>query len=88
MNGIEIKSGPVRVVASGTVISFEGNPIEIIFGPPRDRLSIIFSFKNDHKEAASENIPRMESLSITEKRVELILFNFNSIIGSGTIKIK
>ena len=47
MESVEIKSGDADVIASGTVISFNGNPIEIEFGKPDDRLKLINVFQND-----------------------------------------
>ncbi len=33
MSGFKASSGPVDIVASGTIIAFQGNPIEVMFEP-------------------------------------------------------
>ena len=39
MSGFKASSGPVDIVASGTIIAFQGNPIEVMFEPLRAPLS-------------------------------------------------
>jgi hypothetical protein len=78
---IEIKSGPMNVIFSGTVTTFEGNPIELTFGSSNDRLRLIFIFKKDEKGER-----RMEVNNPDSKSLEISLFNFNSALGDFSIK--
>lgn len=41
---VKIESGPVEVIASGTVIAYNHQPIEISVGPSTDRLNIVIVF--------------------------------------------
>ena len=45
MELITIKSGPLEVLVSGSVISFKNNPIEIKLGPENDYFSVILKFE-------------------------------------------
>jgi hypothetical protein len=84
VEGLEITSGPADVIASGTIISFEGNPVKIKFGPADGRLTIIFSFENK-KDQNGESNPYMNVKSLDSKTAEFKLFNFNNSLGNGTI---
>ena len=80
MDSIEIKSGPATVIASGIVISFAGNPVEITYGPAEHRLKLIFEFKDKTEHTK----PEVEGKVIDSKTLRITLFNFNSPLGTGS----
>lgn len=69
-------SGPADVVASGVLISFKGEPIDIELNP----LGLRFGFSDDPKAPA----PRMSAESSAPGRLTIHLTNFNSPIGIGS----
>ncbi len=69
-------SGPAEVVASGVLISFKGEPIEIRLNP----LSLEFSFSDDSREPA----PRMRGELSSPGKLTVFLTNFNNPIGIGS----
>ena len=78
----EIKSGPTNIITSGTVISFNKNPIEIIFGPANGRLKLIIEFEEDKEIKGTSVKP-----SITSKdTLNLKLINYNNSLGTGNKK--
>lgn len=80
MESVEIRSGPADAIASGTVIAFAGNPVEIVFGPPEERLRLILAFHDQQGEAE----PRVEANIADQTTLALTLFNFNNPLGAGT----
>jgi len=81
INSVEIRSGPATIVASGTVIGFNGNPIEITYGPRTERLTLILVFIDDESSKA-----RVNPSTPNPNTLRLELHNFRSPIGSGTTK--
>lgn len=77
---VEVRSGPAVIVASGTVISYAGNPIEITYGPRIERLTLIFAFKDDKSNT------RVEASTPNPNTLKLTLFNYVSPLGMGTSK--
>ena len=77
MEPVKIKSGPTEVIASGTVIGFAGNPIEITFGPSDERLKLLFAFQDEEGEAES----RLETEVLDSTTLKLTLFNIKSPLG-------
>jgi hypothetical protein len=75
------QSGPAEVVASGTVIGFRGNPIEVDLGP--GSLKIRFRFID---EADGNQPPRVEGDNVSDKTLQLSFFNFTSPVGTGSIE--
>lgn len=80
MEPVEIKSGNARIVVSGTVISFLGNPVEIKFGSAKEQLKIIFSFRDEtnNDKISVENVPVDDP-----KVAKLVLVNFKNPLGTG-----
>ena len=75
----EIKSGPTDIIASGTVISFKKNPIEIIFGSVNTPLKLIIEFETDDENEESQDV-----LSNPSKDTLILkLINHNNPLGSG-----
>jgi hypothetical protein len=76
----KVESGPAKVIDSGTVISFAGNPITMRY---KDLdITIIIEFKTDNQNISSyfdRNIPNRGTLKLT-------LYNFDASFGAGTIK--
>ena len=74
MEPVEIKSGPTDIIATGIIISFSGNPIEIVFGPATERMRLILKFKdeegNDELRVVAEK-SNHDTLTVT-------FFNFNN----------
>lgn len=79
---VRIKSGNTKVIASGTVISYNNNPIEISFGLGGNALKLIFDFKNDKKQ----NERRIEAKQLGNNELKILLLNFNNLLGTGTAK--
>ena len=82
MEDIRITSGPAEVIAAGTVIEFNGNPVEISFGPPEERLYLVLDFidiEDETESAVKAHLSEPDTLEIT-------LLNFRSPLGSGTSK--
>lgn len=48
-NIVKIKSGQAELIASGTVVAFEGNSIEVDITVTGESLKIIFSFSEENK---------------------------------------
>lgn len=81
---IKIESGQAEVIASGTVIAFSGDPINITFGSQNETLKLIFEFK-DEEGKGKESI-RVDANQLDPKTLKLTLFNFKNSLGSGTSK--
>ncbi|KGK98847.1 hypothetical protein LI82_06005 [Methanococcoides methylutens] len=81
MQSIAIESGPVRVISSGTVISFDKNPIEITMGGS-GRCKVIMIFHDEEGEGKSFVRPRV----IGSRTIELTFVNFKDPLGSGNVK--
>ena len=76
----QIESGSAEVIASGSVISFEGNPITITYGAGETRLKLTFEFKTD----PSRKDPYVLGSSADPLSLRVVLFNFDSPLGVGT----
>ena len=77
-------SGGTSVISSGVVISFRGEPIEIIMEPIENSpYSLIFSFHKD--ENRKESYIQARDLD-GKAGIELLLFNFTNSLGTATIK--
>lgn len=79
MEPTEIKSGQADVIASGTVISFKKNPIEILFGFVNERLKLIIEFEEDKENKETRIKPSIPS----KDTLILKLINYNNSLGSG-----
>jgi len=80
MEQVRIRTGRAEVVASGTVIAFEGSPIEVSFGPADNSLTLIFAF---------EDLEEAKDLSVAvkilgDRTLQLTLRNFNKPLGAGS----
>ena len=75
----EIKSGPTEIIASGTVISFKNNSIEIIFGSASERLKLIIEFEDDKENKE----PLIKASISSNKALILKLINYNNPLGMG-----
>jgi hypothetical protein len=76
---VDVASGSSEVVASGSVISFKGDPVTVTFGPPDDRLQLSFEFKDN---PGAKDL-RVEQL-VEGSHMRLLLTNFNDPLGSGS----
>ena len=79
MNQFKIYSGPVAYLASGTAISYSGNPIEIVYGPNESPWRLVFHFLIDNGKNE-----RVEPVPSGETSLEMRLYNFFDALGSGT----
>lgn len=73
-----IKTNSKEVVSTGTVISYNNEPIEISFPTSNGGLVILFVFSNDETGE-----PRVNANVVSEKKLELTFFNFNNSLGQG-----
>ncbi|MBM4307392.1 MAG: hypothetical protein FJ123_11740 [Deltaproteobacteria bacterium] len=80
MEHVEIKSGPVEVVGSGTVIAFSGNPIEITIGSADDSIKVIFAFLDEE----GKTDVRVEAKLLDNKTLKITLFNHRTPLGVGS----
>jgi len=74
---MKITSGNYEVFDSGTVISFEQEPVTFHLA---EDLKIRILFRDD-EEKKNEN--RLEFNPVNDKELEIILINFNSSLGTG-----
>lgn len=81
MENIVIESGPVVVIASGTVITFKNNPIELTLGG-HGRFKMIMIFNDEESEEDSRVEPRV----IGPSTIEVTFFNCKDPLGSGNSK--
>lgn len=73
-------SGPAEVVASGTVTSFRGEPIEVPVQGDEEAIVLVFAFVDDPDDEA----PRVETEVEDAGRLRLDLINFANPLGSGS----
>jgi hypothetical protein len=76
VHAVSIKSGIADVIASGTVIGFAGNPIEISVGG----LKFIFEFATDRTSPTQQ----MHATADDRETLRLRLTNFDNPLGSGS----
>jgi hypothetical protein len=79
LESVEIRSGPAKVVASGTVIAFGKNPVEIRFGPTGKSLTLRIRFADEEHGGA----PRSEGVVDPSGTLNLTLYGFTSPLGTG-----
>jgi hypothetical protein len=77
---VEIRSGPARVVATGVVASYLGNPIEVTLGVPFSGFHVIFAF-NDVLGGA----PQYQLYALAASTVQITLNNFVAPLAVGTV---
>jgi hypothetical protein len=82
MGEILVTSGPYEVVAAGTITSFGGNPVTIVYGRPSE-FRLTFRFIDD---PTRKDESRVEAKAIDAFSLELTLMNFGSPFGEGTEK--
>ena len=82
MTDIEIRSGPADVLASGTVIAFDKNPLRFTFGPPEERLTVVLIFRDVEEEEGQ----KLQAEVVEPSTLQLTLTNVGSQLGSGTVK--
>lgn len=82
MPDFQARSGPASVLASGTVIAYEQNPIEISFGSPV--FTLIFNFFDEApKEPSLALASRITAKVHDPLKVEFTFFNFANPLGIG-----
>lgn len=82
----KIKSGSATILGSGTFITFNEDPVEVEFGMVQGGagpLKVIFEFT---KDGDSEGVVLKSEVIEPNKILKLILVNFDSDLGAGTIK--
>lgn len=76
-----VKSGPAEVIASGTVIAFDNQPIEITVTLPDYTFIWLLNFiDEDGKDEL-----RTDNRVIDENTLEMTFYNFKNPLGSGSI---
>ncbi len=81
MDGFTVRSGPSEVIATGTVISFSGNPVQFEFPLPDDRLRVILVIKQ--LEQQPENAFSGEV--IDPKTLQITISTVGGALGGGTM---
>lgn len=76
MEPIKIKSGPMEVIASGSVIAYKNNPIELILGS-KEEIRLILKFKNVDNKDKQEIVGK----SIDSRSLELTLSGLDNNLG-------
>lgn len=76
-----ITSGPVEVVSTGSVLAYLNNPLEITLELEGFNLILLFKFLNDTNDLT----PRQTFSIIENTKLELLLINFNSSLGTGNM---
>lgn len=88
MDALKIYSGPkIVVIASGTVIAYRGNPIEIVYGISDKRLGLTFKFIDEDgvtQTRIESNIQQGRTEEAVFNYLQFTLFNFKDQMGSGT----
>ena len=82
MPGYKASSGPADVLASGTVISLNREPIKVSFGAEGHELSVVFRFLDDPK--AKEDEAGVEIKEVDSQTAEITLQNFRSSVPRGS----
>ena len=86
MDVFKIYSGPkIVVIASGTVIAYRGNPIQIVYGDAEKQVRLTFQFID--QEGVSQSRIESNLHLIKETQVQMLefkLFDFKDQLGSGT----
>jgi hypothetical protein len=75
-----VKSGPAEIVSSGTVIGFSGHPIEIAFGTPKGKLTVVFKFEDDIEQPG----PHLHGQSQGNTLLTLTLHNYLASLETGS----
>lgn len=81
MYKFNVSSGQSTVIASGTIIQFNGQPIEFNIDFPGFPLKVIMDFKN-----SLDSKIKMEPQTMNNNTISLTLFNYNNPLGTGTTK--
>lgn len=76
------RSGPTRVVTSGTIVAYEGQPIRVPVEGDDESITLVFAFEDDEDDEGA----RVESEVIDATTLELNLVNFANPLGSGSPK--
>lgn len=79
-----ITSGPVEVISNGSVISYEGNPIRIITELPGFNFIINYIFEDTENTSDPSTVNAF--VSENNEELNLILRNFKTSLGTGTIE--
>jgi|SRR2546429_1634101 len=81
MNGFikSINSGPIKIICSGTFITFDRQPVTITFA---SNLQLTLEFVED-KENSDKIYGKTETLG--ENKLKLTLFNMLSPLGGGSL---
>lgn len=78
----QARSGRATVLASGTIIAFDKNPIEISFGSPAFTLIVNF-IDEAAKVPPVPTVPRLAAKVHDPLKIEFTFFNFTNPLGTG-----
>jgi hypothetical protein len=82
MADFQARSGPASILASGMVIAYQKNPIEITFGSPP--FTLIFNFVDERQTSPVAPLASRVSARVRDPiRVELTFYNFSNPLGTG-----
>jgi hypothetical protein len=68
------------VIASGSLISFQGGPVEMVLGEGENAFTFRFLFKSDDVNTEE----RAEFESAGEKQMDIVFFNTRRAFGAGS----
>lgn len=80
MPDVTIRSGPARVVASGTVTSFRDHPLEVTFALGDESARVLVDFEDD----PDADQPRVDSEIVDDDTIRFTMVNFKNPLGTGT----
>lgn len=69
-----------EIVASGSVISFNKEPLHLVFALEGEDLEFIFTFAEDSREPDK---PSLKAIPHGDRKLELQLVNFDHELGTG-----
>jgi hypothetical protein len=76
MEAVEIRSGPAKVIASGSVMTFAGNPVEISFGPHTAPMKLILKLREEDEDGSQEIVA--QALDQTTLQMTVPVFSARS----------
>lgn len=82
MEQLRIRSGPAEVLASGTVIAFGHNPIEVTWGEGDSRSGLMLTFA----DADGPDQAVVGDVEVVGNILNITFVNCNSALGMGSMK--
>src|SRR4051794_11689815 len=81
---LEVKSGPAKVIASGTVISFRGNQVDLTVGRFIGKFTVTLSFKDDPPVVGQSPALKVDFTVESPNSITVQFRNFSDVpLGAG-----